>query len=41
MDVKTFTEFWKGMLFFVSTLTLCVVLYQVVFVWQLLLSHVV
>ena len=34
MDMKTFTEFWKGMFFFVSTLTLSVFLYLVVFVWQ-------
>jgi hypothetical protein len=34
MDAKTFTEFWKEMFFFVSTLTLSVVLYLVVFVWQ-------
>jgi len=34
MDMKTFTEFWKGMFFFVSTLTLSVFLYLVVIVWQ-------
>ena len=34
MDMKTFTEFWKWMFFFVSTLTLSVFLYLVVFVWQ-------
>ena len=34
MDMKTFTEFWKGMAFFVSTLTLAVFLYLVVIVWQ-------
>ena len=34
MDMKTFTEFWKGMFFFVSTLTLAVFLYLVVIVWQ-------
>jgi hypothetical protein len=34
MDMKTFTEFWKGMFFFVSTLTLSVFLYLVVMVWQ-------
>jgi hypothetical protein len=34
MGMKTFTEFWKGMFFFVSTLTLSVFLYLVVIVWQ-------
>ena len=34
MDMKPFTEFWKGMFFFVSTLTLSVFLYLVVIVWQ-------
>ena len=34
MDMNTFAEFWKGMFFFVSTLTLSVFLYLVVFVWQ-------
>jgi hypothetical protein len=34
MDMKTFAEFWKGMFFFVSTLTLSVFLYLVVVVWQ-------
>ena len=34
MDMKTFAEFWKGMFFFISTLTLCVLLYLVVIVWQ-------
>ena len=34
MEMKTFTEFWKGMFFFVSTLTLSVFLYLVVIVWQ-------
>ena len=34
MDMKTFAEFWKGMFFFVSTLTLSVFLYLVVIVWQ-------
>jgi len=34
MDMKTFTEFWKGMFFFVSTVSLSVCLYLVVVVWQ-------
>ena len=34
MEMKTFTEFWKGMFFFVSTLSLSVLLYLVVIVWQ-------
>jgi len=34
MDMKTFTQFWKGMFFFVSTVTLSVFLYLVVLVWQ-------
>jgi len=34
MKMRTFTEFWKGMFFFVSTLTLSVFLYLVVIVWQ-------
>lgn len=34
MDMKTFTEFWKGMFFFVSTVSVCVVLYLVVIIWQ-------
>ena len=34
MEMKTFTEFWKGMFFFVSTVTLSVALYLVVIVWQ-------
>ncbi|MEA2080558.1 MAG: hypothetical protein U9P00_11995 [Pseudomonadota bacterium] len=34
MDMKTFTEFWKGMFFFVSTATLSVFLYLVVIAWQ-------
>ena len=34
MEMKTFTEFWKGMFFFVSTLSLSVCLYLVVVVWQ-------
>lgn len=32
--MKTFTEFWKGMFYFVSTLTVSVFLYLVVVVWQ-------
>lgn len=32
--MKTFTEFWKGMFYFVATLSLSVVLYLVVFKWQ-------
>ena len=34
MDMKTFTQFWKRMFFFVSTVTLSVFLYLVVLVWQ-------
>jgi hypothetical protein len=34
MDMKTFTEFWKGVFFFVSTVTLSVFFYLVVIVWQ-------
>ena len=34
MEMKTFTEFWKGMFFFVSTLGMTVLLYLVVVVWQ-------
>ena len=34
MDMKAFTQFWKGMFFFVSTVTLSVFLYLVVVVWQ-------
>jgi len=34
MEMKTFTEFWKGMFFFVSTVALSVALYLVVIVWQ-------
>ena len=34
MDMNTFAEFWKGMFFFVSTVTLSVLLYLVVIVWQ-------
>ena len=34
MDMKAFTQFWKGMFFFMSTLTLSVFLYLVVIVWQ-------
>jgi hypothetical protein len=34
MDMKTFTEFWKGMFFLVSTLALSVLLYLVVITWQ-------
>ena len=34
MEMKTFTEFWKGMFFLVSTLAMAVMLYLVVVVWQ-------
>ncbi|MFQ5642262.1 MAG: hypothetical protein ACE5FQ_01035 [Thiogranum sp.] len=34
MDMKTFAEFWKGMFYFVSTVSLAVMLYLVVVVWQ-------
>ena len=32
--MKTFTEFWKGMFFFVSTVAVFVILYLLVIVWQ-------
>lgn len=32
--MKTFTQFWKGMFFFMSTVTLSVFLFLVVVVWQ-------
>ena len=32
--MKTFTEFWKGMFFFVSTLSLSTMLYLAVVIWQ-------
>ena len=34
MNMKTFTEFWKGMFFLVATLTLSVIFYLVVVKWQ-------
>lgn len=34
MTMRTFMELWKGMFFFVSTVTLSVLLYLVVIVWQ-------
>ena len=34
MDMKKFADFWKGMFFFVSTVSMCVALYLVVIVWQ-------
>ncbi|HFD80511.1 MAG TPA: hypothetical protein ENK05_09005 [Gammaproteobacteria bacterium] len=34
MDMKAFSEFWKGMFYFVSTVTISVFLYLVVIVWQ-------
>ena len=34
MTVRTFTEFWKGMFFLVSTLTVSVIFYLVVVKWQ-------
>ena len=34
MGMRAFTQFWKGMFFFVSTVTLSVFLYLVVVVWQ-------
>jgi hypothetical protein len=34
MNLKTFTEFWKGMFFLVSTLTLSVIFYLLVVKWQ-------
>jgi len=34
MDMKTFAEFWKGMFYFVATVSLATMLYLVVVVWQ-------
>lgn len=34
MAMRTFTEFWKGMFFLVSTLTVSVIFYLVVVKWQ-------
>jgi hypothetical protein len=34
MDMKKFADFWKGMFFFVSTVSMSVGLYLVVVVWQ-------
>jgi len=34
MRMKTFTEFWRGMFFLVSTLTVSVIFYLVVVKWQ-------
>jgi len=34
MDMKTFTEFWKGMFFFVATVAVSTMLYLAVTVWQ-------
>ena len=34
MDMNKFTQFWKGMFFFMSTVTLSVFLFLVVVVWQ-------
>lgn len=34
MTMKTFTEFWMGMFFFVSTLTVATIFYLVVVKWQ-------
>ena len=34
MTMRTFVEFWKGMFFFVSTLTVSAVFYLVVVNWQ-------
>jgi len=34
MDVKPFTEFWRGMFFFVSTVAVSIGLYLLVIVWQ-------
>ena len=34
MDMKKFADFWKGMFFFVSTVSMSVGLYMVVIVWQ-------
>ena len=34
MEMKKFADFWKGMFFFVSTVSMSVGLYLVVIVWQ-------
>jgi len=34
MTMRTFVEFWKGMFFFVSTLTVSAIFYLVVVKWQ-------
>jgi len=34
VTMRTFVEFWKGMFFFVSTLTVSVIFYLVVVKWQ-------
>ena len=34
MEMKTFTEFWKGMFFLVSTMSVSTMLYLVVAIWQ-------
>lgn len=34
MTMRTFVEFWKGMFFFVSTLTVSAIIYLVVVKWQ-------
>ena len=34
MEMKTFTEFWKGMFFLVSTVSVSAMLYLVVAIWQ-------
>ncbi len=34
MDMKKFSDFWKGMFFFVSTVSMSVALFLVVIVWQ-------
>ena len=34
MEMKTFTEFWKGMFFLVATVSVSTMLYLVVVIWQ-------
>jgi hypothetical protein len=34
MDLKKFTEFWKGMFYFTATMSVCIMTYLVVVVWQ-------
>jgi hypothetical protein len=34
MNIQRFADFWRAMFFFVSTITVCVLLYLVAIVWQ-------